>query len=145
MTVFVLAISSTFILFCSLCRFLEWLQARFSEAIPKPVADESKPTELAKLQEEVMKNRKKMKSMMAMMEAQNKLLRSLALRINPGFELPEGNEEANWRTGGTDGTDGRNRTAVDGGKESEVPTDETGVDLAREDNKASDALFESGL
>lgn len=112
---------------------IEWLQARFSEAIPEPVADESKPNELAKLEEEVMKNRKKMKSMMAMLEAQNKLLRSLALRIDPSFELPEGTDEASWRTDDVDGTDGRNRTAVDGGKEDEVPTDETSVDLTKED------------
>lgn len=112
---------------------IEWLQARFSEAIPEPVADESKPNELAKLEEEVMKNRKKMKSMMAMMEAQIKLLRSLALRIDPSFELPEGTEEASWRAGGTDTADGRNRTAVDGGKEDELPTDKTSVDLTREE------------
>ena len=116
---------------------MEWLQERFSEAIPEPIADESKPSELTKLEEEVMKNRKKMKSMMAMMDAQNKLLRSLALRIDPGFELPEATEEASWRTDGTDGassrdrtavdgTDGassRDRTAVDGEREGEVPTD----------------------
>jgi len=110
-----------------------WLQARFSEAIPEPVADESKPTELAKLEEEVMKNRKKMKSMMAMMEAQNKLLRGLALRIDPSFELPEGTEEASSRTDGADGANDRYRTAVDGGKEDEGPTDKTSVDAAREE------------
>lgn len=121
-------------------RVMAWLQARFSEAVPEPVADESKPSEIAKLQEEMMKNKKRMKSMMAMMEAQNKLLRSLALRIDPAFGLPEGTEE----TWGMDGTDGRNPTSLDAGKESEVPTDDTSVDLAKED-KASDALFESGL
>ena len=112
---------------------MEWLQERFSEAVPEPVADESQPTELAKLQEEVMKNRKKMKSMMAMMEAQNQLLRSVALRIDPSFELPEGTEEHSWKTDGADGTDGRNLTAVDGGKEGEVPTDKTSVDLTGEE------------
>jgi len=112
---------------------MEWLQERFSEAIPEPIADESKPSELAKLEEEVMKNRKKMKSMMAMMDAQNKLLRSLALRIDPGFELPEGTEEASWRTDGTDGVSSRDRTAVDGEREGEAPTDQTSVDLTREE------------
>ena len=112
---------------------MEWLQERFSEAIPEPAADNSKPTELAKLEEQVMKNRKKMKLMMAMMDAQNKLLRSLALRIDPGFELPEGTEEGSWRTDGTNGTNDRNRTAVDGEIKEEAPTDKTSVDLTREE------------
>ena len=119
---------------------MDWLQARFSEAVPAPVADEGKPTEIAKLEEEMMKNKKRMKTMMAMMEAQSKLLRKLALRIDPSFELPNGTEET-WMT---DGTDGRNLTPLDTGKESEVPTDDTSVDLARED-KASDSLFEGGF
>ena len=73
---------------------------------------------------------------MAMMEAQNKLLRSLALRIDPSFELPEGTEEVSWRAcgaDGLDGADGKNRTAVDGGQEDAVPTDQTSVDLTSEE------------
>ena len=73
---------------------------------------------------------------MAMMEAQNKLLRSLTLRIDPSFELPEGTEEVSSRAHGADGSDGaggRNRTAVDGGQEDEVPTDKTSVDLTSEE------------
>jgi len=78
---------------------------------------------------------------MAMMEAQNKLLRSLALRIDPTFELPEVAEEHSWKTDGADETDGRNRsTAVDGGKEDEMPTDKARADVTREE-KSEDALF----
>ena len=131
---------TTLISFGSLRRLFAWLQERFAEAIPEPVVHESKPTELAKLEEEVVKNRKKMRSMMAMMEAQNKLLRSLALKIDPRFELPEVTEEHSWKTDDADETDGRNRTDVDGGKEDEMPTDKANADVTREE-KSEDALF----
>ena len=127
-----LVVLTTLIPFGLLRRLFVWLQERFSEAIPEPVEDESKTTELAKLEEEVVKNRKKMKSMMAMMEAQNKLLRSLALKIDPTFELPEVTEEHGWKTDGADETDSRNLTAVDGGKEDEMPTDKASADVTRE-------------
>ena len=122
----------------ALDRALEWLYARFSEVSPEAVDEERKSNELAKLEEEMMKNKKRIKSMMEMLEAQNKLLRSLAQRIDPSFEK---GKEKTWVEDHKDGVDGHSR---EGGKESEEPTDDTSVEFAREE-KASDALFESGL
>ena len=118
---------------------MEWLQARFAEVSPEE-AEESEPSELADLKAEMMKNKKRIKSMMAMLEAQNKLLRTLALKIDPKFGLPEG-AAGEW---GADRMDGGKQAPLDEDKESEEVTDDTSVELAREE-KSADALFESGF
>lgn len=128
-------------------RVIDWLYAWFDEATPEPVADEdSKTNELAVLQEEMTKNKKRIKTMMEMLEAQNNLLRSLAHRIDPSFELLGGNEETRGRgrMDGVDGPDGKHRAPHEGGTESEVPTDDTSVEFTRE-GKAATSLFEGGL
>ena len=73
---------------------MDWLQARYDEAAPEPLAEDTKQTELAELREGMMKNKKRIKSVVNMLEAQNKLLKSLALSINPNFQLPEDIERA---------------------------------------------------
>lgn len=133
--------------FAILYRVIDWLYAWIDEATPEPVDDEdSKPNELAMLHEEMTKNKKRIKTMMEMLEAQNNLLRSLAHRIDPSFELPQGNEEARGgrRMDGVDGPDGKHGPSREGGTESEVPTDDTSAEFTRED-KASNSLFEGGL
>ena len=75
---------------------MEWLQARYAEAAPEPLTEDSKPTELTELREGMMKNKKRIKSVVNMLEVQNKLLRRLALAINPNFQLPEDIERASW-------------------------------------------------
>ena len=82
-----------------------------------------------------MKNKKRIKSVVIMLEAQNKLLRSLALSINPNFQLPEGIERASWSADETDDMDGRNKSSLATIEEqSEVPSDSTKVTLAKEEN-----------
>ena len=71
---------------CLIYRLIEWLQERFSETSPAPVQD-SEPSELNELKAEMTKNTKRIKSMMTMLEAQSKLLRTLAKTIDPKFEL----------------------------------------------------------
>ena len=112
---------------------MEWLQARYAEAAPEPLAEDNKPTELTELREGMIKNKKRIKSVVIMLEAQNKLLRSLALSINPNFQLPEGIESASWTADCTDDIDGMHRSSLEVVEElNEEPTDEN----------ASDALFE---
>ena len=133
-----------FILFVLLRRLMEWLQARYAAATQEPVFEENKPTDLTELRVEMMKNKKRIKSIVTMLEAQNKLLRSLALSVNPNFELPEDTEEAIWRKDGTDNKDGRYHSSLETVKElSEEPTDDdTGVDLAAEDKALTDDVFD---
>ena len=50
-----------------LLRIEEWLHARFAEAAPEPV-EEGQTSEFAELKEEILKNKKRIKSMMAMLE-----------------------------------------------------------------------------
>lgn len=128
--------------FSILYRVIDWLYAWIDEATPEPVDEDSKPNELAVLHEEMTKNKKRIKTMMEMLEAQNNLLRSLAHRIDPSIELPQGNEEARKgrRMDVVDGPDGKHGP----GTESEVPTDDTSAEFTRED-KASNSLFEGGL
>ena len=123
-------VPSVFIRFVSLFRVMEWLQARFAEASPEPFTEDTKTTELANLQEETMKNKKRIKSMMAMLEAQNRLLTRLALTIDPGFELPEDEETRRTDdTDATDATDARNQASL---KENEEHADDTSVEFAGE-------------
>jgi len=96
---------SSFCLF--FCRVIEWLQARYAETAPEPLAENNKSTELTELREGMMKNKKRIKSVVNMLEAQNKLLRSLALSINPNFQLPEDIERASWTADDTDDIYGR--------------------------------------
>ena len=92
-----------------------------------------------------MKNKKRIKSVVNMLEAQNKLLRSLALTINPDFQLPEDIERASWTTDGAEDIHGRRQSSLETVEEqSEEPTDDTSVALATEEN-ISDALLEDGL
>ena len=90
-----------------LCRVMEWLQARYAEAALEPLAENNKSTELTELREGMMKNKKRIKSVVNMLEAQNKLLRSLALSIIPDFQLPEDDERASWAADDTDEIYGR--------------------------------------
>lgn len=115
---------------------MEWLQARYAEGPLEPLAEESKSAEFIELREEMMKNKKRNKAVMTMLEAQNKLLRSLALSINPNFQLPEDIERASWTADGTEDMDGRHQSTLEVVEElSEEPTDEN----------ASDTLFEDDL
>ena len=117
---------------------MEWLQARFADVSPEPTKD-SPPSELADVKAEVMKNKKKIKSMMATLESQNKLLRTLAITIDPKFQLqddPEGNREA-------DSTDSEIRASLETELESEELTDPTGTDTPHP--ATTDALFETGF
>ncbi|KAL9969326.1 hypothetical protein ACROYT_G021526 [Oculina patagonica] len=129
-------------------RVLEWLQARYAAASAEPVFEEEKTTELAELQEGMMKNKKRIKSIVTMLEAQNELLRRLAFTIDPGFELPEGTEGASWKTRGGDATDGRNQSSLGTIEEfSEETTDEKSADspAAERRQPSTYVLFESGL
>ena len=93
-------------------RVMEWLQARYAEGPPEPLAEESRSAEFIDLREEMMKNKKRSKAVMTMLEAQNKLLRSLALSINPNFQLPEDIERASWIVEGTEDIHGRNQSSL---------------------------------
>ena len=75
-----------------LLRIEEWLHARFAEAAPEPV-EEGQTSEFAELKEEMLKNKKRIKSMMAMLEAQSKLLKNLAVAVDPKFKLPQDVDE----------------------------------------------------
>lgn len=125
-------------------RVMEWLQARYAAATQEPVFEENKPTDLAELRVGMMKNKKRIKSIVIMLEAQNKLLKSLALSVNPNLELPEDPEEGSWRKNDTDDKDGRYQSSLETVKElGEEPTDDdTGVDLAAEDKALTDDVFD---
>ncbi|KAJ7385762.1 Transient receptor putative cation channel sub A member 1 [Desmophyllum pertusum] len=125
-------------------RVMEWLQTRFAEANPESVCEDRVTTELANLREETMKNKKRIKSIIAMLEAQHRLLTRLALNIDPSFELhvPEGTEDTR-RTDDTNAPDAKNRASLEAEKESEVLTDDTSVEFAGE--KSSNVFLESGL
>lgn len=72
-------------------RILEWLQARFAEISPVAVED-GESSEQSELKIEMMKNKKRIKSIMEMLESQNKLLRRLAVKIDPKFQFSDGAE-----------------------------------------------------
>ena len=128
-----------------ICRVMEWLQARYPEAAPEPLAEDTKPTELIELREGMMKNKKRIKSVVNMLEAQNKLLRCLALSINPNFQLPEDIDRASWSADCTKDTDARHQPSPETVQEQgEEPTDGTNVALVTEEN-APDALNENRL
>ena len=93
-----------------LLRLIDWLHARFVEAAPEPV-EEGQTSEFAELKEEMLKNKKRIKSMMAMLEAQNKLLKNLAAVVDPKFKVRED----------VDGVRGAARASLEGGTESEMP------------------------
>ena len=89
------------------------------------------------------KNKKRIKSVVNMLEAQNKLLKSLALAIDPTFQLPEGIERVSWSSHGTDEKDGRKKSPLAIIQEHrEEPKDI--VTLAKEE-KVPDILFQNGL
>ena len=118
---------------------MEWLQARFADVSPEPTKD-SPPSELADMKGEMVKNKKKIKSMMATLESQNKLLRTLAITIDPKFQLPD-DPEGNR---GADSTDSEIRATLETELESEEPTDPTGIQLATP-HSTTDALFQTGF
>ena len=99
---------------------VEWLQARFAEVSPE-APEESQPSELSNVKAEIMKNKKRIKSMMAMLESQNKLLRALAVTIDPKFQLPD-DPEGNR---GADDTDHGLKPSLDAELEREEPLDDT--------------------
>ena len=118
-----------------LCRVSEWLQARYAEAAPEPLAADNKPTELTELREVMMKNKKRIKSVVNMLEAQNEFLRCLALSINPNFQLPEHFERASWIVDGTEDIHGRNQLSLEVVEElTEEPTNENATDTLFEDD-----------
>ena len=86
------------------------MHARFAEAAPEPV-EEGQTSEFAELKEEMLKNKKRIKSMMAMLEAQNKLLKNLAAVVDPKFKVRED----------VDGVGGATRASLEGGIESKMP------------------------
>ena len=92
---------------------MEWLQARYAEAAPEPLTEDSKPTELTELREGMMKNKKRIKSVVNMLEAQNKLLRRLALSINPNFQLPEDIDRASWSADDTGDINARHQPSLE--------------------------------
>ena len=93
---------------------MQWLQARFPEVSSEPTNEESEQSEIADLKAEIMKNKKTIKSM-------NKLLRTLAVTIDPTIKLPEETEDQ-WEADCLD----------DGQKENEQQTDDIGVELGTE-------------
>ena len=64
-----------------------------------------------------MKNKKRIKSVVDMLEAQNEFFKCLALSINPNFQLPERIERASWSADDTDDIDGRNKSSFETTKE----------------------------
>ena len=89
---------------------MDWLHARFAEAAPEPV-EEGQTSEFAELKAEMLKHKKRIKSMMAMLEAQNKLLKNLAAVVDPKFKVRED----------VDGVSGAARASFEGGIEREIP------------------------
>ena len=53
---------------------MDWLQARYDEAAPEPLVEDTKQTELTELREGMMKNKKRIKSVVNMLEAQKTLI-----------------------------------------------------------------------
>ena len=133
----------------SIFRVMEWIQARYPEAVPEPLAEDTKQTELIEFREGMMKkNKKRFKSVVEMLEAQNKLLRNLALSINPNFQLPEDIERVTWSAECTEGIEVRNQhqpslKTVE--EHSEEPTDDTNVALVTEGNAPDASLNEDRL
>lgn len=81
-------------------RVMGWLQERFAEISPQPV-HKGQPLEISELKDAMTKSKKKIKSMMTLLEAHNRLLKALVLTIDPKFEFQhgavstEGSENAN--------------------------------------------------
>ena len=91
------------------------------------------------------KSKKRIKSIVNMLEAQNKLLTSLALAIDPNFQLPEGIKRTRWSADFKDEKDGRSKWSLATIEEQrEEPTDSTNVTLAKEEI-VPDILIEDGF
>ena len=112
---------------------MERHQAKFSEVSSEPTTEKSQQSELADLKTEMMKTKKKVESI-------DKLIRALAVTIDPKIKLPEETEDQ-WEA---DRVDGGMQASSEAQKESEQQTDDTGVELGRGE-KSADALFDSGL
>ena len=76
-------------------RVMHWLQARYAKVSPS-LGERSKLSPLIEVKAEMMKNNKRIKSMETMIEVQDKLLRTLALKLNSKLNLADG-MEVKWR------------------------------------------------
>lgn len=70
---------------------IHWLQARYTEVSPS-LGEDSKLSPLSDVKAEMMKSKKRIKSMETMIEVQGKLLRTLALKVNSKLRLADGME-----------------------------------------------------
>lgn len=70
---------------------MHWLQARYAKVSPS-LGERSKLSPLIEVKAEMMKNNKRIKSMESMIEVQDKLLRTLALKLNSKLNLADGME-----------------------------------------------------
>lgn len=94
-----------------------WLQERFAEISPATV-HESQPLEIIELKDAMTKNKKKIKSMMTLLEAQNRLLRTLVVTLDPKFEFQDGAVG----TEGSENADGVLREPLNAEKEARKPS-----------------------
>ena len=97
-------------------RVMGWLQERFAEISPEPV-HKSQPLEIGELKDAMTKNKKKIKSMMTLLEAQNRLLRALVATIDPKFEFQDGGVA----TEGSENANGSSREVLHAEKEARKP------------------------
>lgn len=93
-----------------------WLQERFAEISPEPV-HKSQPLEISELKDAMTKNKKKIKSMMTLLEAQHRLLRALVATIDPKFEFQDGGVA----TEGSENANGSSRDVLNAEKEARKP------------------------
>ena len=110
---------------------MDWLKKRFSMIDALPIAEESKPSEFVELQEEMKKNKRRMKFMMAKIELQNKLLETLVKRIDPNILPPEEYPDADWFV---DGAPLDHHSP----KEKEEPKDDDGKEISEEEAPGPD-------
>ncbi|XP_068698482.1 transient receptor potential cation channel subfamily A member 1-like isoform X2 [Montipora foliosa] len=86
-------------------RVMQWLQARYAEENPSPV-NGSELSALSEIKAEMTKNRKRMKSMTAILEEQDKLIKTLAVKLGHNFQMPHstaGKESVEGSDGGLGG------------------------------------------
>lgn len=70
---------------------MHWLQARYAKVSPS-LCEGSKLSPVSDVKAEMMKNKKRIKSIETMIEVQGKLLRTLALKVNSKLRLADGME-----------------------------------------------------
>ena len=84
---------------------MQWLQARYAEESLSPV-NGSELSALNEIKAEMTKNRKRMKSMTAILEEQDKLIKTLAVKLGHNFQMPDstaGKESVGSSDGGLGG------------------------------------------